>query len=82
MKVLVQTKLTPAITIYDSSARDDPNGSAIKKAATKFLDPVVAVTDDRGNVLYKSGDFYQSYFPVIAGAVLIGVAYIILRRIL
>ncbi len=82
MKVLVQTKITPRLTVYDSKAPKSPTGNAIKDAALRFFDPVIAVTDDRGNVLYQTGDFYESRFPLIAGGIaLVGLLFI-LRRVL
>jgi hypothetical protein len=72
MKVFVETKITPIMTVYDSSAPATQGG--IGKAIRSALSPVVAVTDDDGNVLYQSGDFYPSLFPYVA----IGVALLLI----
>lgn len=76
MKVIFQTKITPEMTVYDSSA---PSG--IGKTIMNLLDPVFAVQDDSGNTIYQSGEFYESYFPYIAALAIAGVAYMVFRRV-
>jgi hypothetical protein len=66
------------MTVYDSESAKDPKGGA-GNAIYNYLDPIVAVTDDAGTVLYKSGEF-QSVNYLAFGAVLLA-AYLILRRI-
>ena len=62
MKVLIQTTVTPVMTAYDSESPKAPKGqSGMGKALYKFLQPVVAVTDNEGNVLYRSGEFQPPY---------------------
>jgi hypothetical protein len=78
MRVVVETKLTPAMTIYDSTVQATGKGGVMK-----FLDPVVAVTDDNGNVLYQSGEFYESLFPYVAAGAGIAagiILYLIFRE--
>lgn len=80
MRVVFETKLTPAVTIYDSSAQGEAGGS-FGKTAMSFLDPVVAVTDDDGTVLYQSGDFYESWFPYVAAGLGLVALYVIVRMV-
>ena len=82
MRVLIQTRLplthSPVMTVYDSESASDPKGGA-GKAIYNYLNPIVAVTDDAGTVLYKSGEFKPvNYFAF--GAVLLA-AYLIIRRL-
>ena len=76
MKILTQTKLTPVMTIYDSTAPDTGAGSVVKD----FLQPVISVQTDDGNVIYATGDFYESYFPIVAGVVGAVILGLIIRR--
>lgn len=77
MKVFLQTRLTPPVMIYDTEA---PEGYG--KAVLKLLKPVVAVTDGRGNVYYKTGEFYPSVWPYIKYGAMILAGYFIIRRYL
>ena len=77
MKVITQTTLTPRMIIYDSSKPSTPADKADKAIMTSlksFLNPVILVTDDEGNTLYKQGEFYTPwvFYTVITLASLAG----------
>ncbi len=74
MKVLVQTSLTPVLTVYDSSA---PSSGGID--FKKILKPVVQVADDNGNVIYSNGDFYTPW--LFYGLIILAGAFIV-RKLL
>ena len=79
MKVTVQTRLSPPVTVYDGSEESSGAGKAIKD----FLSPVITVTDDQGNMIYQMGESYESsWFPLIGiGVAGFLVAILIIRRL-
>ena len=85
MKILLQTNLTPVLTVYDSQKEEDlePSDGPSFKSIYHFLRPVVQLHGDEGSVIYKTGDFYSSalfYTPVVLFGVVLIVAYLIARR--
>lgn len=78
MKVVLQTRFTPILTVYDSDA---PPSTISKKIALQVLKPVVAVTDGNDNVYYKTGDFYPSAFRYVAISALIALGWFVIKRI-
>ena len=76
MKVYLETRLTPEITVYDTENK--PAGSGIDWK--KLFSPAVTITDDMGNVLFNYGTRSDNLFPLVAiGCVLalIGAIYLI-----
>lgn len=83
MKIYLQTTISPILAVYDSAA---PAAAAESKTdwkglIKKILRPVVVVTDDRGRILYKTGDFYSQalFYTITAAAAL--VLFFVLRRL-
>lgn len=81
MKVLVQTRLTPILTIYDTEAQSAGGGSLSYNAVRTVLKPVIAVTTDDGSVLYKTENFYPSYYSYLPYIGIAIAAYFVYRRL-
>ena len=82
MKVVLQTRITPIITVYDSQQPDTaPSDSTFSsRSLLRLLRPVVQLQDDQDRTLLKTGDFYPSLFPLIVLLAVVMVGYLIFRR--
>jgi len=81
MKVMIQTIFTPPLNVYDTnSPNQEPSDGGIGRLLLKFLNPVVAVTDDNGNALYQTNSFYTpiGMYGLMGAGLLIG--YFFYRR--
>jgi hypothetical protein len=82
MKVYVQTTLTPRMKVYDSESGAASEDTGLMGPLRRFLNPVLAVTDNSNNVVYKQGDFYPpTGFYIMSGLLAIGLGYGIIKLI-
>ena len=82
MKVLVQTRISPIMTVYDSQQPEpsNPGKSSALRTLRRFLKPVIQLQDDSGSPILATGDFYPSLFPLLVLFAVILIGYLIFRR--
>ena len=82
MKVVMQTRITPVMTVYDSETPESgPSGnSSSVQSLLDLLKPVIQLQDDQGQPILKTGEFYPSLFPLIVLFAVLVVGYLIFRR--